>query len=302
MSDSQTSLKRTNAGTIAAQSTSLLVGDLERALLHELPAKDACSWDRTGMLVGNPVDEIKGVAIALDPTIPALKAAHQAGANVLVTHHPVFLDAPDNFVSEAFQGHTPGAVVRFACEEGVSIMSFHTALDVSVDGLSALPSLLRLEPCGVVEPLEPGSDTGFGQICVPAPDDDAPGDEGNGGSISLRHLSARCVSVLGSIPRVWGAPDKEIKRIATCGGSAGSLLDECLEQGIDCLICGEVKYHDALNASLSGLSLIELGHDVSELPLCTVLAAYCENAGIDQSCITMIDQKNNWYTPESSRR
>ena len=80
------------------------------------------------------------------------------------------------------------------------------------------------------------------------------------------------------------------------------MIDECLKQGIECLICGEVKYHEALDASLSGLSIIELGHDVSEFPLCTLLAAYVEAAGVAQNCITMIDQKNNWYTPESSRR
>ena len=89
---------------------------------------------------------------------------------------------------------------------------------------------------------------------------------------------------------------------STCGGSAGSLLQECLDQGVECLICGEAKYHEALDASLSGLSIIELGHDVSEFPLCALLAAQVQAAGIAQNCISMIDQKNKWYTPESSRR
>ncbi len=88
----------------------------------------------------------------------------------------------------------------------------------------------------------------------------------------------------------------------TSGGSAGSLLDACLAQGVECLICGEVKYHEALDASLSGLCIIELGHDVSELPLCDVLAAHVQAAGVASECITMINQKDNWYTPESSRR
>ena len=80
------------------------VGESERLLLREMPAQDACSWDRTGMLtVGNPLEVVQGVAAALDPTLPALKAAKQSGANVLVTHHPVFLDPPTSFVPASIQ-------------------------------------------------------------------------------------------------------------------------------------------------------------------------------------------------------
>lgn len=292
MAESEKSLKRNDAGTLFSKNTILTVGMLEKLLLRKLPASDACSWDRTGMLVGDPLDTVKGVAVALDPTIPALKAAKAVGANVLVTHHPVFLDPPTCFLPSSLSGHTAGAVVRFACEEGMSIMSFHTALDVSVEGLNALPRMLRLSNIGVLEPLTTDKEKGFGRICAPEDEE----------SVSLRHLSARCVSVFESIPRIWGPSDREVKRIVTCGGSAGSMIDECLAQGIECLICGEVKYHEALDASLSGLSIIELGHDVSEFPLCALLAAHIEAAGVAQNCITMIDQKNNWYTPESSRR
>lgn len=99
-----------------------------------------------------------------------------------------------------------------------------------------------------------------------------------------------------------GLPTSSFSRIVTSGGSAGSFARVCLDQGIGCLICGEIKYHEALDAALSGLAIIELGHDVSEFPLCALLAAYAAEAGVAESCITMIDQSNNWYTPESSRR
>jgi len=41
--------------------------------------------------------------------------------------------------------------------------------------------------------------------------------------------------------------------------------------GADALVCGEVRYHDALDAAESGLAIIEVGHDVSEWPLVEVL-------------------------------
>lgn len=59
MAELETSLKRNDAGTIASKNTALSVGSLERYLLSKVPASDACSWDRTGMLVGNPLDAVK---------------------------------------------------------------------------------------------------------------------------------------------------------------------------------------------------------------------------------------------------
>lgn len=165
---------------------------------------------------------------------------------------------------------------------------------MSTAGLDALPVLLRLTPLGVLDPLPGAANKGFGRICVSSSADEP---------LTLRHLSARCVSVFGTYPRVWGSPDKQLSRIVTSGGFGRFLWPAwCLDQGICCLICGEIKYHEALDAALSGLAIIELGHDVSEFPLCALLAAYAAEAGVAESCITMIDQSNNWYTPESSRR
>ena len=48
---------------------------------------------------------------ALDPTIAALKEATDLGANVVLTHHPVFIEAVSNFMPETVQGAKPGAVV-----------------------------------------------------------------------------------------------------------------------------------------------------------------------------------------------
>ncbi len=293
MSEEEVSLSTTDAGDLASNERALLVGELERELLAKMPAADAEPWDRTGMLVGNPMEEVRGVAVALDPTVYAVEQAHASGANVLLTHHPVFLDAPTSFIPASAQGHTPGAVVRLAIELGVSIISFHTALDVSSAGLNALPALLRLVPTGVLEPKPGNPAKGFGCICQPAHSEEP---------LSLRYLSARCVSVFGSLPRVWGSPERTVSRICTSGGSAGSFAKTCLDQGIDCLVCGEIKYHEALDAAHSGLAIIELGHDISEFPLCALLATYASQAGVSDSCITMIDQSNNWYTPETSRR
>lgn len=284
------SLLRREVTILASQSGGMCVGDLERALLVSFPAEDACLWDRTGMLVGNPLDSVEGVAVALDPTIKALSAAYAAGANVLVTHHPVFIDAPTSFLPQSVVGQTSGSTIQWALRHGMSIMSFHTACDVSIEGLNVLPALLRLQPRATLDPLNDHTDKGFGRICVP--------DE----QINLSYLAARCLAVFEAVPRVWGNPEAIINTVVTSGGSAGDFARLCIDRGIDCLICGEVKYHEALDASESGLAIIELGHDVSEMPLCALLASKVAQAGVAEDCIVVVDKQTRWFTPESTRR
>lgn len=278
-------------GPLAPVKTGMSVGELERKLLQVFPREDACSWDRTGLLVGNPGVEVTGVVVALDPTIAVLEQANDLGANVVLTHHPVFIEAVGNFMPASVQGCTPGAVINYALSHGINCMNFHTACDVAPEALAILPALLRLEPQYVLDPLPGNVEKGFGMVC-------SCGQE----KTSLKHLAARCVSVFGSMPRVWGNPDTLLETVVTCGGSAGDMAELCLESKIDCLVCGEVKYHAALEARESGLSIIELGHDVSELPLCALLATEALSAGLPDSCVMVVDHAKNWYTPETIRQ
>ncbi|PLX92310.1 MAG: Nif3-like dinuclear metal center hexameric protein [Desulfuromonas sp.] len=52
----------------------------------------------------------------------------------------------------------------------------------------------------------------------------------------------------------------EVSKIAVCGGSGASLFAEAQRQGADCLVTGDVKYHDAQRARSEGLLLIDAGH------------------------------------------
>ena len=75
----------------------MIVVELERALLARYPKNDAESWDHVGLSVGDPAAEITGVACALDATEANVQRALEAGANVLLTHHPVYIKAPEAF-------------------------------------------------------------------------------------------------------------------------------------------------------------------------------------------------------------
>ena len=287
----QKGLAQRASGVLSKPVTALTTGALERALLAEFPAADAEAWDRTGMAVGDPARLVTGVAVALDPTVEAIEAASNAGANVLVTHHPAFLAPPSSFKPASSVAVSSGAGVWRAVERGVSILSYHTSLDVSVRAQRVLPGMLGLDFQRVLVPIPGSRDKGYGQLCVLGEDD----------GLTLGQLAARCTSVFGRTPRVWGDFPRELDRVVTCTGSAGDLGRACLQAQADCLVCGEIKYHDALELSQAGLAVIDLGHDTSELPLVAVLADAVEGVGVPGDLVMVVDQGDNWSYPETVR-
>lgn len=80
---------------------------------------------------------------------------------------------------------------------------------------------------------------------------------------------------------VIGDKDRKIKKVAVCGGSAGSIVDNVISAGAEMLICGELGYHFELTAVEKGLSVVLLGHAQSETfvldVLKTKLQAFSEN-------------------------
>lgn len=279
------------SGTLSKQRVPLTIGALEYALLKEFPAQDAEAWDRTGLTVGDPTRLVKGVAVALDATVAAVSEAAALGANVLVTHHPAYLTPPDTFSPAASTATSSGALVWAAVSQGVALLSYHTALDVSTSAQHVLPGMLNLQFKNVVVPIA-SKHKGYGQLCTVKPTD-AP--------LTLGQLAARCTSVFARQPRVWGDFPRIMNRVVTCTGSAGDVADGALRAQADCLVCGEIKYHDALALSQAGLAIVELGHDTSELPLVAVLAGAVEGAGVPEGIVTMLDQGNNWAHPETTR-
>ena len=78
--------------------------------------------------------------------------------------------------------------------------------------------------------------------------------------------------------RLVGEPLRKVSKVAVCGGSGASLLSEALRQGADCLVTGDVKYHDAQRARAEGLALIDAGHFGTEQIMITELSSRLRQA------------------------
>ena len=127
------------------------IRDLERSLFERFPREDAESWDHVGLSVGMPDAEVAGICVALDATEANVREAARIGANVLLTHHPVYIKAPDAFAPASPERPVSSAAIFTAAQLGVSILSYHTNLDRSLEARKQLPSLLGLSPISSLE-------------------------------------------------------------------------------------------------------------------------------------------------------
>lgn len=73
--------------------------------------------------------------------------------------------------------------------------------------------------------------------------------------------------------RLVGSRDRHIKRIAVMGGSGGGEVNK-IPDDIDCFVTGDLKYHDALDATHRDLIVIDAGHAATEKGIVPVMADY----------------------------
>jgi dinuclear metal center YbgI/SA1388 family protein len=359
------------------------VTDLVLALDATFPFSWADAWDRVGLIVGDGAASVTGVLVTLDATAEAVQRTASVGANVLVTHHPPYLDAPD---PPAF-GPGPAGTLTAALRFGVAVISLHTNLDRSPAGAEALPRVLGLDP---LEPLESGveevsivvayapreaeaairqamASAGAGRIgeyeqCAFVGDGSGhfvareqarPVTEARATGVAecriemgcprastalvleaarrahpyeepvlfaseavrargaarygrlcswpeagtLDGLARHVAHVLGAPVRAWGEGSRAIGRVATANGSGSSLLRSACALA-DVLVTGEVRYHDALDAVSRGLAIIEAGHDATEWPLVSVLAAAARETVPTTVRVTEERPTRMWHTVE----
>jgi putative NIF3 family GTP cyclohydrolase 1 type 2 len=120
-----------------------------------------------------------------------------------------------------------------------------------------------------------------------------------GEETTLNGLARKASTVYGCTPRIWGEPGSVVGTVATATGSAGSLVADVIAAGAHALVAGEVRYHDALNAVASGLSIIELGHDVTEWPLVDLLEAAVRSVpGLPGDAVHRLPSSRGWWTPD----
>ena len=270
------------------------IGELENGLFAAFPREDAESWDQPGLAVGNRERSVGKVAVALDMSVANVIAASDAGCDVLVTHHPAFIkEGPSEFAPETQPSAPgPGRMIYEAVERGVATIAMHTNADRAIATRERFANIMGCSCLGNCEAVLDGQrdlqDKGFGALLVP--DWNERPTLGVVAELAARNFDCH--------PRVWGDSKRPVDRIAFLNGSWGDpdLYERCVAAGIDCVIVGETRYHLCVDAQ-PYLSIIELGHDRSELPIVDVLIDALLACDVSRDDILDLrGMHRNWWT------
>ncbi|MDN5858844.1 MAG: Nif3-like dinuclear metal center hexameric protein [Pseudonocardia sp.] len=117
------------------------VADVVAALEDAYPPALAAGWDAVGLVCGDPADEVRSVMVAVDPVAETITETIEAGAQLLVTHHPLLLRGVHGVGAD-----TPkGALVHRIVRGGAALFTAHTNADFADPGVSdALATALGL--------------------------------------------------------------------------------------------------------------------------------------------------------------
>jgi len=114
------------------------------------PEALAAAWDNSRVQISGTRGEVKKLAVTLDP-LPAIMAEALAwGADLVVTHHPLYLkpQAPT-------QDGQYLSVLRQFMTAGAWLYTAHTSLDCRPDGPAFwLGRALKLQDCASIEPVQ----------------------------------------------------------------------------------------------------------------------------------------------------
>lgn len=207
------------------------------------PVALAMKEDNVGLLIGPDHEEISSVLVALDCTADTAHEAVELGADLLLTHHPVFFNGVRRFLPDDPETAGPYLLAR----HGIGHFAAHTNLDTAQggvnDALAATLGLLDAEPMGV---------EGMGRVgMLKVP-------------MALDAFAAMVAKKLGTAVRICGAGEKTVARVAVVGGSGGGDIPDAVLSEVDVYVTGECKHHQALSAKALGICVIEAGHYETE--------------------------------------
>ncbi|NJP99639.1 Nif3-like dinuclear metal center hexameric protein [Streptomyces zingiberis] len=226
------------------------------------PPAQAEEWDAVGTVCGDPDAPVGRVLFAVDPVREVADEALRLGADLLVTHHPLYLRGTTSVAATTFKGRVVHSLIRGS----VALHVAHTNADRADPGVSdALAGALGLRVTGplVPDPSDPAGRRGLGRLCeLDEPE-------------TLAEFTERAAAGLPATAqgiRVAGDPGRTVRTVAVCGGSGDSLFEDVRRAGADAYLTADLRHHPASEArehalhSGAGPALLDAAHWATEWP------------------------------------
>ena len=241
-------------------------------IIKKIEARFPLEWqedfDNCGVQCGDVLQECSGAMVCFNFSEQVVDEAVAAGANLVVSHHPLIFRG----LKKIEPKDEMGRIIFKAIKNNLLLYSMHTNMDSGTFGGNwlfakklELSDIVVLEPkIDVAEPERDSADMAIYKDGVGLPS------VGLGRVGNLPHaMSARQFfdflkdKLNVSRVRYSGDTEREIKRVAVCGGAGNSLIDTALRSHADAYVTGDLKYHDFFRAD-NRMLMVDLGHFETE--------------------------------------
>ncbi|WP_028985093.1 Nif3-like dinuclear metal center hexameric protein [Sporichthya polymorpha] len=123
--------------------------DVVKVIESRYDPRWAESWDAVGLVCGDPDARVEKVLFAVDPVAEVVDEALEWGADLLITHHPLFLRPVNGVPATNYKGRLVHRLIAGGC----GLLVAHTNADCATGGVSdALADALKLPPGKPIEP------------------------------------------------------------------------------------------------------------------------------------------------------
>ena len=207
--------------------------ELVNRIAQFAPPETAEEWDCVGFIAETKKTDISKVMLCLTPTEKVIKQALEQKCDMIISHHPMFevCCCQSELVTETYSPK-------------IDIYCAHTNMDLAHGGTTdTLIDVLGLKST-------PAADEDFVRYVElenPMPTQDF--------AKILRKVSP-------NLRYINNNGTKTVKKIGFCAGSGSEFISQAQENGADCFVTGDLKFHTALD---SEIVVFDIGHFESEI-------------------------------------
>jgi dinuclear metal center YbgI/SA1388 family protein len=211
----------------------MIIKDIYDYLNSLSPFDTQEKWDNSGLIVGSLNDKFDEVYISLDLDKEVLKNIKKN--SLVITHHPLIFIGIKTINDDTFSTK----LLKILIKKDIKLISLHTNIDKSHLNKYIMQNILGFEIKKSVDfLLSANVNIAFEEFKKLIKN-----------KLELRFLkTVKC--------------HENIKNFTLCTGSGMSLIHDVQT---DCFLTGDIKYHDAMEAKLKNISLIDIGHWESEI-------------------------------------
>ena len=201
-------------------------------------------WDNSGLIVGSMDDVFDNVYISLDIDLETVNKMESN--SLIITHHPLIFSGLKKINYDSYSTK----LLKELIKKDIKLISMHTNIDKTHLNRYVMEKILGFEIISENDfILEARADMSF--------------------ELFLNHVKEKLSLDMAKVIK----SNEHIHTFALTTGSGMSLLPYVKA---DCFLTGDVKYHDAMEAKLRNISIIDIGHYESEIHFSSLMMGMLE--------------------------